>query len=656
MSGFFPVPSTRSTDLLVQTRLTQQFDLDQVALQKLQTQISTGRRIALPGEDPAAALRAQTIQRLIEMKAQSKTNSQVAQSYLDATDTALSNVANLITSVRSAALAAATDTAPDNARRAAADQVDQAISQLLNTGNQNFRGRYLFAGSRSSATPFTQTSDGIVYSGNDGSIDSFVDIGLAYGTNAPGSDVFGTFSTNVQGSVDLDPALTDDTPISALNGGQGLSLGSIEITDGNSKKTIDLSSANTVGDIARLIDANAPAGRTLTTTITATGLTIAIDAAGGGNLTIKDLPGGRTATSLQILTSPLGVGVNPVVGGDLNPAIRLTTKLSELQTAAPLDLANGLQILNGGKTYTIDTSGAQTVEDLLNAINGSGANTLAQIDPAGDRIIVRSQLSGTDFAVGESGGTLATQLGIRSLTTSTALADLNHGNGVATTTGADFTIHRKDGTDLAIDISSAATIGDVLNLINNDPANQDPLTRVVASLNPYGNGIQLFDGNTIGTDTLSVTNTFGSNAATDLGLIPQGQTTGTAISTAAGDTLTGTDTNPQEVSGLFNSLLRLKASLENFNRNDLARATALLDQDFDRLTFARADVGARNQAIDTIQNQIDDQVIQLKSNLSDDIDTNLPDAIAQLTARQVALQASLQLAAQVFKTTLLNYL
>ena len=62
--------------------------------------------------------------------------------------------------------------------------------------------------------------------------------------------MFGTFSAQVQGTVDLNPALTADTPISALNGGQGLSLGSIEISDGTSKKVIDLSSAQRVGDIA----------------------------------------------------------------------------------------------------------------------------------------------------------------------------------------------------------------------------------------------------------------------------------------------------------------------------------------------------------------------------------------------------------------------
>ncbi|MBW8884221.1 MAG: flagellar hook-associated protein FlgL [Planctomycetia bacterium] len=639
MTSFYPIPSSRSTNLLEQTRLIQQFNNTQLDLQKLQNAISTGRRIALPGEDPSAAQRGQAIKQLIALKTQAQTNIQAAQSYLDATDTSLSNVAALLTDVRSAAATANSDTSSDLSRQAALQQVDEAITQFMNTANQNFRGRYLFGGSRLAGAPFTQTPDGVVYNGNDGSLNSFVDVGLPYATNASGTDVFGTFSSEVQGIVDLDPA-----------------LGSIEIGDGTTKKTIDLSSAATIDDVAKLIEANPPTGRTLTVTVTNTGLTVAIDAAGGGNLTIKDVAGGTTAKDLQILTPPLGNGVVPVVGGDLNPGLRLTTRLADLQTASPLDLASGLQITNGGKTYTIDTSGAVTVEDLLNTINHSQANALAEIAPSGDRLIVQSRLSGTDFSIGENGGTTATQLGIRSLTTSTPLADLNYGQGVASIAGTDFTIHRRDGTDLAIDISSATTIGDVLNTINNDPGNLNPATQVVARLAAVGNGIELFDGNLAGTDTLSVSAQFGSDAAIDLGLIPRGQATATAVTGATGDTLTGIDSNPQEVSGVFNSLLRLRDSLANFSHEKLARAVALLDQDFDRLNFARADVGARGQTIDTVKTQLEDETTQLKSDLSNDLDTNLPDAISSLAAKQAALQASLQLAASMFQTTLLNYL
>ena len=261
----------------------------------------------------------------------------------------------MLTDIRSAALAANSDTSTDTMRAAAVQQIDEAIQQLLNTGNQSFRGRYLFAGSRSTAAPFEQTANGVIYTGNEGSLDSFVDLNLPYATNASGAEVFGTFSSQVQGTVDLDPALTANTPIAALNGGRGLTLGSIQISDGATSKVIDLSSAATVGDIAGLIEANPPTGRTVTASVTATGLTISIDAGGGGNLTIKEVAGGTTASDLHIYSFP-GSGVAPVVGGDLNPAIRLTTPLTDLQTAAPLDLASGLQITNAGQTYTIDTS------------------------------------------------------------------------------------------------------------------------------------------------------------------------------------------------------------------------------------------------------------------------------------------------------------
>jgi flagellar hook-associated protein 3 FlgL len=155
---------------------------------------------------------------------------------------------------------------------------------------------------------------------------------------------------------------------------------------------------------------------------------------------------------------------------------------------------------------------------------------------------------------------------------------------------------------------------------------------------------------------LQVLRQFGSNAAYDLGLVPQGSQSALAVTSATGDTLTGGDVNPQEVSGVFNSLLRLQDALTNFDRGKLTRAVALLDQDFDRVNFARGEIGARNRTLDTVKSQLEDENALLKSNLSDAIDTDLTDAISQLTSRQAAYQASLQLASVLFKTTLLDFL
>src|SRR5207248_5407824 len=134
---------------LSQSAVIQQVSNQQLDIQRLQTEISSGQRIATPSDDAPAALRAEVLQRLIELKTQAQTNLQATQSYLDASDAALANVSSLHTDVRSSAVAAASDTSTDATRQAAADEVNQALDQLLTVGNQNFRGRYLFAGSRS---------------------------------------------------------------------------------------------------------------------------------------------------------------------------------------------------------------------------------------------------------------------------------------------------------------------------------------------------------------------------------------------------------------------------------------------------------------------------------------------------------------------------
>ena len=88
-----------------------------------------------------------------------------------------------------------------------------------------------------------------------------------------------------------------------------------------------------------------------------------------------------------------------------------------------LDLTSGMQIVNDGQTYTVSLASCKTVEDVLNAINGSGAGVLAQINPAKTGLQVSSLLSGADFTIGENGGQTATQLGLRTFTVNTPLAE-----------------------------------------------------------------------------------------------------------------------------------------------------------------------------------------------------------------------------------------
>ena len=121
-------------------------------------------------------------------------------------------------------------------------------------------------------------------------------------------------------------------------------------------------------------------------------------------------------------------------------------------------------------------------------------------------------------------------------------------------------------------------------------------------------------------------------------------------------TLTGADINPLEVSGVFNSLLRLYDAVAASDLGGIERAVALMDQDFERANFARAEIGARGRSLETLSDQLEDEEVQLRSSLSDEIDTDLADAIARLTAQQAALEATLRLTAQTFQLSLFDFL
>jgi flagellar hook-associated protein 3 FlgL len=412
-----------------------------------------------------------------------------------------------------------------------------------------------------------------------------------------------------------------------------------------------------------MIRANPPDGRQLSVDVTSTGLVIQLDAQ-PGNLSVREVGHGTTAAELGIL-APAGVGNDPLVGSDLNPILRLTTRLTDLLGSGgggggiQPDVTSGLQIAQGGRIHTIDLSDAVTVEDLLNLLNASEANVEAAINGDANGIDIRSRLSGADFAIGENGGSTATQLGLRTFTLQTRLEDLNFGRGVedyqgSDSGGADFTITRSDGVSFDIDMAGAETIGDLLERINSHPDNLAVGTPLVAQLAAFGNGIELVDQSG-GAGDLVVAVKALSTAAVDLGLVPEGEESA-RVSGSGTKRLTGADVDPQETDGVFTALLRLERALEANDLFGIQRAVEMLDRRATAINFSRAELGAKQMALDILQIRTENEEVELRSALSVEHDADIVEVISDLTARQLALQASLQSTARIYGLTLLDYL
>ncbi|MFZ5830408.1 MAG: flagellin [Planctomycetota bacterium] len=500
------IPTTRVSEAFVRERLLNQVQYDQSALYKTQMQLSTGHRFQAPSEDPVSALRVMSLQRLLEQKAQCVSNLITNVSFLNASDTTLMSASSLLADARGVTLGAMGTTATDTMRSTAAQQVLEAISQLSDTGNQLFRGRYIFAGSTTTVRPFEFTTTGLVeYLGNERRLATYGDIDLLFDSNLTGDEVFGAISKPVEGSMDLNPVLTFDTKLSDLRGEEGISRGTILISDGKNSSLVDFSGAETIGDIALLIKKNPPPTRALTVELTSTTIKISLDSAGGGALSIQEVAGGTTAAELGIF-KPIGTGLT-VEGRDLDPVLRTTTPLADVLGVRAQAIARSTGNDNDIILEATHNGGALSDGTPLNGV------TLSFVDDPlvlpGQETVVYS--GGNTVQVHISAGNTQAYQVVDAINRASAAGDLpftarldpldnaRFGYGkvsvtvTATTAGGQGTNFdtdhgfRIENRDSAFDISFATcvTVEDLLNTINGSGAG------LLAEINDAGTAINL---------------------------------------------------------------------------------------------------------------------------------------------------------------------
>lgn len=162
---------------------------EQTALQ----QISTGRRVAVPSDDPSAF-----VGDIQNQAAQSRTdqylqNTATLENLFQTADSALSSVVSSLNRAISLGTQGATGTLSAEDRQAIAQEAQGVMDQVLQYANTAYRGVYIFAGTASDTPPFvvdpTQAS-GIRYVGNSGVNNVEIAEGRSVQTNIPGSQMF----------------------------------------------------------------------------------------------------------------------------------------------------------------------------------------------------------------------------------------------------------------------------------------------------------------------------------------------------------------------------------------------------------------------------------------------------------------------------------
>jgi flagellar hook-associated protein 3 FlgL len=131
-------------------------------LARLQRQVSSGRRIEVPSDDPAAAAAAVGEHAEIGVIDQYRQASDSANSRLTVIDTVLSDMVERLTQAQ-AVTAGALGTTPTQAQRdAIARELEGIRDALFSDFNATFHGTYLFSGTSLTTAPFEKLADGSV--------------------------------------------------------------------------------------------------------------------------------------------------------------------------------------------------------------------------------------------------------------------------------------------------------------------------------------------------------------------------------------------------------------------------------------------------------------------------------------------------------------
>ncbi|QDT15205.1 flagellar filament capping protein FliD [Alienimonas californiensis] len=342
----------------------------------------------------------------------------------------------------------------------------------------------------------------------------------------------------------------------------------IELADGTAF-SLDLDAAPTLAGLVAAINNHEDNAGKLTAALTDGRLVLTdhTDPAGTGGadvLTLTNLNGADVLRGLG-LTNAVDLDVNgdgddQLVGGKLLAGL---DSVLLRNMGGPGGIAGGeIQLTNrAGASATLDLSAAESLDEIVAAINGSGLNLRAEAGEKGLTIVDSSGGSGS-LAIADLAGTLAADLGIagtfaddeavggavarRSVGRTTALADFagKITGGGANGVRGDLTVTDSAGVAVTVklnDLADDATLGDFLDAFNTAAAaaNGGAGAGVTAELNATGDGFRLID-TAGGAGELTVTDNVAADALRLTGTVKNGTLSArdaTVLTLEAGDTL-----------------------------------------------------------------------------------------------------------------------
>ncbi len=165
----------RISNSLTQQRVLRDLQGNLARLAAAQSQVSTGKRFEAMSEDPLAGIQVLGADQGLRAIAQYRRNSTAAQTRIDAEESILGQVTDLLTRAKELAIQEGTASSTPQTRAMVKSEIDQILGQVIALGNTQVGNEYIFAGHQTGTVPFDTTG---TYFGDAGQ--RMIEVGQGY--------------------------------------------------------------------------------------------------------------------------------------------------------------------------------------------------------------------------------------------------------------------------------------------------------------------------------------------------------------------------------------------------------------------------------------------------------------------------------------------
>ena len=193
----------RITNFMMVNRNLRYINNNMNSMQKTQQQISSGKMIHAPSDDPIGTINSLSTRNEIRKVEQYQDNISNAMGFLEHTSSVLTQVEDILLEIKTIAENGSSEVTTSAERTAFAFQVDQLLEELIQSANSKFGGKFIFggtetlSGTQANSAPFNAQLSGSKISqviqnpdGINGQIQTLVGDGKSIVINLAGDAIF----------------------------------------------------------------------------------------------------------------------------------------------------------------------------------------------------------------------------------------------------------------------------------------------------------------------------------------------------------------------------------------------------------------------------------------------------------------------------------